>query len=660
MDSGNVVEYIDREKILCAVVMEIKQQRLRLLTENNREVSLSAGRLLHAGGMRLDLSATRDTLVEALRAIAMKRKSLVEQVDIRELWEVLNTENEWIDLPTMTGFCFPDPISEDQESAVVRAFFKNRLYFKFRQDGFFPHSEAKVQQLIDERTEAQRRQRILEAGSQWLKSLAADGGAPPPPDPLLPSIIADFYLWEKEGQHADLGKALLTAAGLRSADELFPLLVKLGVFAETENIELRRQQIPVAFPPDIERMAQALAEAQPAELRLDQRADLTDLPLMTIDGQATLDFDDALSIEACGGHMRLGVHIVDVAAVVKRGDPIDREALNRASSIYMPDQKISMLPPALAENLCSLKAGCLRPAISILMRIDSGGTLIDSEIVPSVIRVRDQLTYFEVNQMAEGNPRIVALRAIAEHFRRRRLENGAVQISLPEIAIRVDDEGRLELTRINRESPGRMLVSELMILANWRMATFLQERGLPAIFRSQPAPKDRLYKGEEGSLFQHWMQRRLLSRFVLSNHAELHHGLGLEAYLTGSSPIRKYTDLICQRQLRAAFGLEAPYNAEEIDALIQRLEQPIATVVRLQARRHRYWLLTHLQQRSGEKEEAIVLQKRRDHYQVLIPTYMLECDLPAPAGLSLKPQDIVQITIQRVDPRRDVVQVFLG
>ncbi|MGD8263165.1 MAG: hypothetical protein PVJ22_12455, partial [Desulfobacterales bacterium] len=94
MESGIIVEYIDRQRILCAVVLEIKNQRLRLLTENNREVKLTANRLLHKDVVRLDLSMGRDRMVDALKELSNKRKSLINDVDIRNLWDVLNTEQE--------------------------------------------------------------------------------------------------------------------------------------------------------------------------------------------------------------------------------------------------------------------------------------------------------------------------------------------------------------------------------------------------------------------------------------------------------------------------------------------------------------------------------------------------------------------------------------
>jgi exoribonuclease-2 len=146
----------------------------------------------------------------------------------------------------------------------------------------------------------------------------------------------------------------------------------------------------------------------------------------------------------------------------------------------------------------------------------------------------------------------------------------------------------------------------------------------------------------------------------LSSEPDHHSGLGLDAYVTATSPIRKFCDLITQRQIRAAHDLETPYSTEDIDRIIQLLEQPMANVSRIQHRRLRYWLLKYLEKRVGQKEEAIVLARRRNSYQVLVPEYMIECDLPLTSGIELKPKDLIQVTIQRVNARKDVLSIFMG
>jgi exoribonuclease-2 len=319
-----------------------------------------------------------------------------------------------------------------------------------------------------------------------------------------------------------------------------------------------------------------------------------------------------------------------------------------------------MLPAALAEELCSLKAGELRPAISTMVNLSPSKEIIDYEILPSLINVKHQLTYYDVNLAADQNQDVIVLREIAKKFRQRRLDGGAVQITVPDVNVWLADDRSISVNKINRESPGRLLVSEIMILANWLMAKFLAENGMPAVFRSQPDPRERLYRGDEGTMFQNWMQRRYLSRFVLNHKSGRHSGLGVDAYVTATSPIRKYFDLITQRQIRALFDLEQPYTSDEIDQIIQMLQIPMGNVGKIQHGRHRYWLLKYLEQHVGRKEEAIVLNKRRNNYQILLTEYMVECDLPLSSGLMLKPEDLIQVTIQNVSARKDLFQVAIG
>jgi exoribonuclease-2 len=112
--------------------------------------------------------------------------------------------------------------------------------------------------------------------------------------------------------------------------------------------------------------------------------------------------------------------------------------------------------------------------------------------------------------------------------------------------------------------------------------------------------------------------------------------------------------------LRATLGLEQPYTSEEIDRLIQLLEVPMSHVPRIQQGRHRYWLLKYLEQHTGDKEEAIVLKKQRNHYQILLSNYMIECDLPISGGFVLKPEDLIQVTIQNVRAREEQIVVYIG
>jgi exoribonuclease-2 len=665
MEAGCIVEFIDRQRIVCAVVQEAKSQRLRLLTEDNREVSLSANRLSHISKTHLNPSNGRDAAVAALKETASRRQRLIEEIDIRELWEVLNTEKEWIDLATMTAFCFSDPTNSDQEAAVMRAFFTNRLYFKFDHDRFMPRTETHVAKIKAEQVEQARRQALIQAGVAWVREVlsetsGASQATPPVEREALVEILKSYYLFEKESPQADIGRQIVKNAGMGEPAALFDVLVRIGVFTENENVDLLRYGIATDFSVQVLAYAQRLTIPGECAPDLKHRRDLTGLDLVTIDGQATLDFDDALSCEDRGDHYLVGVHIADVGHYVKRGDVIDNDALARASSIYMPDQKISMLPPLLAESLCSLRADEVRPALSTMIRISKKGEVLTFEIFASLVRVKHQLSYWDTNMNLEADPALSALYRVAQLFRQQRFDQEALQITLPELHVWIDEAGSVCANRVNRESPSRMLVAELMILANWLTARFLDDHQMPAVFRCQAEPRNRLYHGLEESLYLNWMQRRHLSRFMLSSKADRHVGLGLPLYTTATSPIRKYVDLVTQRQLRAVLGLEAPYSSEEIDRIIAMLQQPMAQVGRTQQRRQRYWLLKYLSGKVGEKTEAIVLGKRRNGYQVLLVDYLVECLLPMPESMSLNVEEVVQVTLQQANPRSDRLAIHLA
>jgi exoribonuclease-2 len=664
MEPSNVVEYIDRQKIMCAVILEVKNERLRLLTENNREVNLSASRLSHSCGQRVDLAMGRDHVVQALKEIGSRRRSLMRRVNIREIWEILNSEEEWIDLETMAAFCFNSDTTGDHESAVIRAFFENRIYFKFSHDRFFPNSEDQVARLQAQAEEAARRSRLIDQGGGWLRqALASGAGREALGDPVVAEtvrILQACTLFGKDSAQYELARAIVQRAGANPEKSLFPLFVQLGIWEENENLDLLRLDVPLEFPGECLDWAEQLRVSPPPFAGDPLRRDLTHLTLLTIDGQATLDYDDALSLEDLGDRYRLGIHIADVGHYVRRDDPIDREAAVRGSSIYTADRKIPMIPPVLAEGLCSLRAGELRPAISVMATLSRSGSLLDYEIFPSTVAVTHQLSYYEANLMADTDPAIGTLVLLAEAFRRTRLENGALQITLPEINIWLDESGEITLNRINRESPSRMMVAELMILGNWLMADFLRRHACPAVFRSQAEPRERLYRQNEGTLFQNWMQRKQISRFMLGCEAESHSGLGLDAYVTATSPIRKYYDMVTQRQLRAVLGLGEAYDRDQVAAILAHLQNPMRTVSRVQYQRQRYWTLKYLEKKIGQKTEVIVLQKRRNGYLALITEYMMECQLPLSIGIDLKPEDLVQGTIQYVNARSDALSVFIG
>jgi len=179
MTNGNIVEYIDQQKIIAAVILQEKKGRLKLLNENNREVNSNEKRLSHISRVCMDTSVSRDSLVKELKSLAQNRINLSQSIDIKELWELLHEESGEIDIPTMTLFCFDPPLSCDHESAVIRAFFNDRLYFKFNKSIFTAFTPAQVEA---KKRALKKEAELITQGAAWIKdTLDNKKGAAPPP-----------------------------------------------------------------------------------------------------------------------------------------------------------------------------------------------------------------------------------------------------------------------------------------------------------------------------------------------------------------------------------------------------------------------------------------------------------------------------------------------
>ena len=174
--------------------------------------------------------------------------------------------------------------------------------------------------------------------------------------------------------------------------------------AELKSI-LHEYKLAEKFPKTV--LAEAKTVAVITERDYKGRADYRNLTTMTIDGEDARDFDDAISIERIGDKFRLWVHIADVSHYVKQGAEIDKEAFNRATSVYFPEQVIPMLPESLCNDICSLKEGVDRLTLSCVMTVDKKGNVCDYEITPSVIKSSARMTYTNVQKILDGDKKLI-------------------------------------------------------------------------------------------------------------------------------------------------------------------------------------------------------------------------------------------------------------
>ena len=654
MAVGSIVEYIDQSRFICTVCLQDKGSRLHLLTPANREVNLSPKRTLLMSGARIDVGQLRDQVLQKLQQIENLRIKLKEEIDIKEMWELIRDEEDIFDHRYLAQLAFGEDAMEDHFSAVMRALFENRLYFKMRNGLFLPNSKDRVEQIIRQEEEAAERAERLEQGGGWLKEVH-EGKQPLAPDCRKDVIrlLIQLALYGADAEDFKYGKELLSYAGITDIKQARSLLINLGEWEEDEPLDLLRSGVDIAFTTrQLEESARLAVSGFPEC----PREDLRSLPIMTIDGPTTLDFDDAISLEIFENELRIGVHIADVAAVIEKDSPIDIAARDRASSLYLPRRQIPMIPADLSQDLLSLKEGCDRPAISLLARFSLDGTLLGYRFVSSIIRVQQQLTYSHVNENLSEINQFQELHRLAGILRQKRMDRGAMNLSLPELEIDIDEGGTLNLKLVPQDSPSRMIVAELMILYNELVAEFCQKHDVPVLFRGQSQPTEKLPLDEKGYVFYVFQQRRKLSPLHISANPNPHSGLGVALYTQATSPIRRYLDLIIQRQLTSFLMEKTPvYNEESLDELRVSIEPLVKMLGRIQRNRLRYWTLKYLGLNRSKTYKALVLDELKNKYRIVLKDFLMVTDFKRQDGIIFSKGQEIQVKVNKADPWDDII-----
>ena len=356
---------------------------------------------------------------------------------------------------------------------------------------------------------------------------------------------------------------------------------------------LLANNIKLEFDEETLKQANSISQSvDPSEY--EHRKDLTNRTIVTIDGDDSKDFDDAISIERVEDDFILGVHIADVSHYVTSGSPLDKEAYERGTSVYVCDRVVPMLPHVLSNGICSLNPGVERLCLSVDMKIDRKGEVVDYNLYPSIIKSSARMTYNNVNKILAGDPTLQAKYAqIKDMFfdmaecsaliRKRREEAGAIEFDTDEAYVVVDKMGKPIEIKVRERGIAERLIEDFMICANECVARIMKFQNLPCIYRIHESPKvDKLrefatiakirghkFKGNLANIRPLDIQKCLASFTDEQEHSVLstlmlrcmqkarydascvgHFGLASKEYLHFTSPIRRYPDLIVHRMVR--------------------------------------------------------------------------------------------------------------
>lgn len=356
---------------------------------------------------------------------------------------------------------------------------------------------------------------------------------------------------------------------------------------------VKKYNIETDFPDDVKEQLKNIP-SEVSEEECKNRRDLRNEMIFTIDGDDTKDIDDAVSIHRKpNGNYVLGVHIADVSYYVKEGSPLDNDAMERGTSVYLVDRVIPMLPHELSNGICSLNPNVSRLAISCVMEFDSHGKQIDYEIFESVIKSRIQMTYKKVNSILEKNivpegyeeyaDSLRMMADLAQILRKAKENRGYIDFEVDEAKILVNEKCEPTEIVLRDRGVGENLIEDFMIAANECVATHIYFMNLPFIYRVHEVPKEekiRSFLGFIGGLgyqingnlkdnnpksiqrlikfLEDKKEFKILSKLLLRSMQKAvykpvnlgHFGLASKCYTHFTSPIRRYPDTTVHRLLR--------------------------------------------------------------------------------------------------------------
>jgi exoribonuclease II len=582
-----------------------------VLADNDTSLQVEA-----ISGKRLKIKAANVLLRFAGPApsiLLADAQAITAGIDPDFLWEVSGeTEFGFAELAAEYFGRAPAP---SEAAALALRLHASPMHFYKKGKGRYKAAPAEALQAA--RAGVERKRRELEEVAAYASELQAHR-LPPGFREKLPMLL---YKPDKLA----LETRALAAACEAARTHPLALLAACGAIPSTHDYHFNRFLFD-AFPRGTDFPA------------VDDLPALAHLPLaavraFSIDDASTTEIDDAFSVRSlANGNLEIGIHIAAPALAIARGSPLDAIARARLSTVYMPGRKITMLPETVIGRF-TLSAGTEPAALSLYVETTHDGVVVRqstrAERVPIAANLRlDAISECFASDASPSDPEWSdELRALWRLAQKLEEGRGKADVTRVDYSFLVDwdatPDGRVTIVPRARGSPLDKLIAELMIHVNSSWGKMLVDAGVPGLYRTQQMGKVRM-----------------------STKPEPHQGLGVAQYLWASSPLRRYSDLVNQRQLLAVLDGAPPVYAEgdaELFAIMADFELTYSQYAELQSQMEHYWCLRWLQQESVAESEATVVRENLVRFDGL-PLYVRAPDLPA-----LTPGTRVRVGVGRID-----------
>jgi exoribonuclease-2 len=651
---GNVLEFFDSGTLKLGLIKQHSGSKVQITDQNGkqRKIPLKQAPILHAETVAAGefSSFAKEFLLRVAR--------LQEEIDTALLWETVEEDYSELKVGELAEIYFGESDGQ-RKSAILRSILGDPVHFKLRGDSISVRKRPQVEELIKASRRREEKEALQKRMVDWIeKLLSSDTGSE-----LKLNQEQELVLRRIEGfLQSDADDEVSKWLGMAASD-ISPKVAAVEVLSAAGKV-----------PPDADRfLLTAGVQIQFSKPALDECAQLRAYVsegsrfreerefIFSIDDEDTEDIDDALTVKETSGGFTVGIHIADVSHFVSKDDVLDLEAFRRKSSLYLPQKKIRMFPDRLSNDLSSLRAAEVRP--TVMFEVDFGDDLSikRNRIILSEVQVSNRLTYDEADEFLKSEePNGIAvslelLDRVTRSLLQERIDAGALVIRRPELKIVLKDK-EIELKVLEPDSPSRRIVSELMILGNRLAAEYARDNGLPIIYRAQNPPTGEI---PQMSTYDPLLANQIFSKLEpgkLSLLPQRHFGLGLDAYTQLTSPIRRYADLVLQRQLSAHLGsLPLPYDAQEMLQILGTLQAADADLKGLERRANRMYLLKYLDEHFREETmEAVIVRGVSSGYLAETKELFIKGIVSGAGPLDLGA--VIDVRIGRIDPDRGYLQ----
>ncbi len=655
--------------------VEADSTRVKIAIGRNKEARLPLARVMLTTGMK---AAGH----EAVENLTREAETVASELDLTDLWDIVCDDRDALSLEDMAELYWSDEPTSAQRVGLLFHLDRNDLRFTTKGSEYTPRTREEVAELEARRERTARHAEEAVALAECLSSGKLPEEITSHQAHLLDQIRGLAVFGDDYTRAASAKKYLesITDVSRDPQRTAFLTLANAGHISKDEFLALEQAAIPIEFSDDV--LAEASSLDVSSQFDDSHRRDLTSLDVITVDDEDTTDRDDGLSIEYVEAEIdgvmtdayRVGIHIADASSIVQPESALDKDADRRMATMYLPERKIWMLPPQVAADLGSLSPGERRLAVSLLATISKDAEVVSWEVTPSIIQSRAALSYDTVDariadQNAPMHRELSSLRVLAKKIKAKRESTGTPNLDRDELSVKVSESGEITVNVLQRSNPARTMIAEFMIFYNAMLAEFCKKNELPAPYRSQKAPdlSDIVAQTPEG-LLRWYLTVRKMGPATISTEPGAHAGLGVPAYIQASSPLRRYPDLVIQRQVSHFLKTgEKFYSDEEISSVAQRADMQIREISRMEFDREKYWFLKHLDterrelERAGEESihEAYVLDNQPNRAGVMdLVQYPFR--VRAALGSEVKPGEVVKLRLHSVDLWRRVGQFVVA